>query len=66
MSFKKTGTFALATPMALAAGAAAAHGGHGAPPLHLHDAETLGLAALVALAAASVGATLWLWFSGRD
>jgi hypothetical protein len=60
---KKAGALVAA---ALFSNLAAAHGGHGAPPLHLHNAEMLGLAALAAVAAASVGAALWLWFSDRD
>jgi hypothetical protein len=44
--------------------AASAHGGHGAPDLHLHDAEMLGLWLLVGLSAL---AAAWIWFSGgRD
>jgi hypothetical protein len=62
MSFKQTWAFAATTLLACAA---AAHEGHGAPPLHLHDAEMLGLAALAAVAATAVGATLWMRFFGR-
>ncbi|MBI5720582.1 MAG: hypothetical protein HZC37_23130 [Burkholderiales bacterium] len=57
---KNAGAFMAAT---LLANLAAAHGGHAAPPLHLHDAEMLGLAALAALAAVGAGTALWLWFS---
>jgi hypothetical protein len=60
---KKAGAFVAAT---LLANLAAAHGGHGAPPLHLHDAEMLGLGALAAMAVATVGTALWLWLSDRD
>jgi len=63
MSFKQAAIFAAAS---LLAGATAAHEGHGAPPLHLHDAEMLGLGALAAVAVAAIGGALWHWFAGRD
>jgi hypothetical protein len=46
-----------------ASGVALAHGGHGAPEVHLHDHEALGLWVLVGL---SAGAAAWIWFSGRE
>ncbi len=54
---KKAGAFVAAT---LLANLAAAHGGHGAPPLHLHNAEVLGLAALATMAVQMLGA----WSAG--
>jgi hypothetical protein len=49
---------------AFAALPALAHEGHGAPLLHMHDAEQLGLGALAGLAVA-VAAAAWVWFRGR-
>ncbi|MCW5632820.1 MAG: hypothetical protein KIT17_05725 [Rubrivivax sp.] len=58
-------TLTAALLAAVAAAPALAHPGHGAPPLHLHEAEWFGLVALGALAAAVAGGLAWLWLRGR-
>ena len=49
--------------LATSSGAVLAHGGHGAPELHLHEHESLGLWLLVGFTAV---AAAWIWFSGRE